>query len=108
VNPPPTSDPKRVRAWVIAKLDAMDEEQFDQKMMLLADPDVQVRVLEIAERQLTELRSKERAIAEGDCGNMKPLRSSNPNTLGSLVVRPSSDVANTSNHLAADGTWRRG
>jgi hypothetical protein len=60
--------------WVIAKLEVLDEEQSDQKMKLLADPNVQAHVRGLVERQLTELRSKERAIAEADCGNMQPLQ----------------------------------
>ena len=77
-KPPPTSNPERVRAWVIAKLEAMDEERLDQKMKLLADPDVQAHVLDLVERQLAELRSEERALAEADCGNIEPLRKLDP------------------------------
>jgi hypothetical protein len=60
--------------WTIAKLDAMDEERFDREMAPLADPNVQAVVVGLAERHLAEMRSEERAIAEADCGNMRPLR----------------------------------
>jgi hypothetical protein len=64
--------------WTIAKLEAMDEAESDQRMKPLADPNVQALVLSIAERQLAEMRSEERAIAEADCGNIEPLRKLHP------------------------------
>ena len=65
-----------MRDWVIAKLEAIDEEQFDRKIKAAVDPDpnVQAYMRTLVKRQLAELRTEERAIAEADCGNMKPLQ----------------------------------
>ena len=69
-------------------LASADEKEFDAKIRLLLDPNVQACIHEISRKQLAELRSEEHAIAEAYRGNMEWLLKRHPQYKNKRPLRP--------------------